>query len=1232
MRRKVVKVLSVITAAAITISSMPASTLYASGPVAETGSGIEESVEGDWGAEEEFETENDVDLEDSETESNDDAEDNEEAEDNEDLDDSEESLETSEEISDAEEETEDTSEDSEIDIEDETSEDEDMEEESEEANSEDEETEIPEEIIELNEMFPGIPSYKESTNDRNQTALLSEHKEEWSNLVEGTDCFEGQIIFYAKTEEEAEAFAKAYNAQVVDYQYGVGLAELNADSQYEKATVLDALNASVKYEEILPAIWPNYISRFFDEPVETTDLPESKVNSIIGDRYLEKDVMIYQWFHEGIGTRVAWDHGYTGKGVKVGVIDSGFKEGGHEDLQVTDVTISYGGKTEFGNKDYVGHGTHVCGIVGAYKDNGYGGAGVAPEASIYSAKVGGKNSEDTSINTYYALTAVRTLIDKNHVDIINLSIGGYGYLPMFEEAINYAYENGVAVFCSAGNDGSNAYSYPACYEKAVCVGALDRTMSKVAFSNFGPQVRYSAPGSDILSLFIENAVDDSEYIFMSGTSQASPIVAGEAAVILPTIIAKGYEGSKRVDELLKVMDAGCIPVKNPGMGKGYVNLPKALGLKQNYEAPKAPVLTVKPGTYTVESLEVEFENQPDCKIYYSTNGEAVVDKNGRIRSAYINEYTGAFTVGGSASVTVNAVAYNTVTGTVGKVSKGKYVLKPKARKIIIDTYNSVYSLYPGMSTQAVIDIEPSYATNKTVIWSVDPETSDVKVDSKGKITVSKNAESREYKIVAQIKDTDLKANLYIYVKPGENPVKSITGPKTLAVNVSDTWNPIYYRIPNATINYTDGTMVNISRLTWSSSDPRNCGVSDRGTYCEVSCRKPGKYKLTGYDPNGSGKKYVLTVKATQLVDDLYVEDTVLYQGKSRTLQYYVGPENASNKSLNWTVTPANKGVKVSSSGKVTASSKAECGIYTITISAKDGSTISPYSSTVTVVPCTTKPYMKFDKTKIDMFRSGIGREASIYCEGIWEDVVVEQSANSYDLISATYIKEANRIYIYALGNYTGTATVTLKTTDGSNLKKSCKVTVHNPAYNIQVAPAKGYSEFLAYGKSAQLEVKYDESYGKLDAYGKKVKWESTNPQVVSVDQKGKVTAKRYDSIDPVYITATTENGEVGRYYIFVEDLITDIKLSEEVDPEGAYRYRTVYIKTAHNPEWTDLYLNNFEVTTSNPKKCMVGWNYVNSTIYYAAYGGRYKVTLKALDGSKFKRTWTLDFADDFKED
>lgn len=214
--------------------------------------------------------------------------------------------------------------------------------------------------------------------------------------------------------------------------------------------------------------------------------------------------------------------------------------------------------TDYGNNDVAGpdplHGTHVGGIVSAIRGNDLGGDGVANNVLLMSLRAvpdGDEFDKDVA-------AAIRYAVD-NGAKVINGSFGkGYSSLPKeVYNAIIYAEENDVLFVQAAGNDAEDLaknQSYPSTmydfqkepFTHMITVGASTRDhKGKLAapFSNYGTdQVDVFAPGAEIY-----NAVPDNKYRALQGTSMASPMVAGLAALL------KGYFPELTMEEVREVI-------------------------------------------------------------------------------------------------------------------------------------------------------------------------------------------------------------------------------------------------------------------------------------------------------------------------------------------------------------------------------------------------------------------------------------------------------------------------------------------------------------------------------------------------------------------------------------------------------------------------------------------------------------------------------------------------------
>lgn len=265
-----------------------------------------------------------------------------------------------------------------------------------------------------------------------------------------------------------------------------------------------------------------------------------------------------QWSHRVANSELAWDTTTGSRKVVVAVIDTGI-DTNHEDLRANLWTnpneIAGNGIDDDGN-GYVddihgwdfkgndsdpmdetssknpGHGTHCAGIVGAVGNNATGIAGMSQEVSLMAVRFLGA---DGSGDLYAGARAI-DYATKNGAHIISASWGAAvqeaGAKPIIE-AIGRANDAGVIFIAAAANDGKNndvraVYPANANFPNMISVAASQSDDTKPSWSNFGAAtVHVAAPGHQILSTLPGNSYGD-----LSGTSMATPMVSGLAALLL----------------------------------------------------------------------------------------------------------------------------------------------------------------------------------------------------------------------------------------------------------------------------------------------------------------------------------------------------------------------------------------------------------------------------------------------------------------------------------------------------------------------------------------------------------------------------------------------------------------------------------------------------------------------------------------------------------------------------
>lgn len=253
------------------------------------------------------------------------------------------------------------------------------------------------------------------------------------------------------------------------------------------------------------------------------------------DTYLDKENRDYQYQFDKCNIFAAWDELYKMSGrskVKVAIIDTGV-DVTHSDLQKNLKHTDYYMRTMDGKrvkvtKDSGEHGTHVSGIIGATYGNGKGGSGVASGYSndLIEMYVAGVSRDGQYIFTRDIIGAIDYCIDEK-VNVINMSFGAEERDYVMEAWVKKAYDKGIVMVAASGNEGTSVFNSPASFKEVISVNATNIYDEPTYFSNFGLWTDISTPGKSIMSTRPGN-----RYQLMDGTSMASPVAAGIAALIL----------------------------------------------------------------------------------------------------------------------------------------------------------------------------------------------------------------------------------------------------------------------------------------------------------------------------------------------------------------------------------------------------------------------------------------------------------------------------------------------------------------------------------------------------------------------------------------------------------------------------------------------------------------------------------------------------------------------------
>lgn len=301
-----------------------------------------------------------------------------------------------------------------------------------------------------------------------------------------------------------------------------------------------------------------------------------------------------------VGAPQAWDAGFTGEGVTVAVLDTGV-DAEHPDLADAVVDAADFSESESGPDDLFGHGTHVAGIItgnGAASDGEI--LGVAPDAKILNGKV----LDDTGSGSDSMIIAGMEWAAAEGADVVNMSLGlpgGYtdGTDPLALAVNEISEASGILFVIAAGNEGGyTTVTTPGSADLALTVAAVDAADVPTWFTSRGPRIDgaakpdLAAPGEEILApnAGYPDTVNE-PYISYSGTSMATPHVAGVAALLLDARPDLGTQELKSIlvgsaEDVSASVNLDGSPVSVFDVGAGRVFTPNAID-QQVYATPSS---------------------------------------------------------------------------------------------------------------------------------------------------------------------------------------------------------------------------------------------------------------------------------------------------------------------------------------------------------------------------------------------------------------------------------------------------------------------------------------------------------------------------------------------------------------------------------------------------------------------------------------------------------------------
>lgn len=429
--------------------------------------------------------------------------------------------------------------------------------------------------------------------------------------------------------------------------------------------------------------------------------------------FTPNDPRLNQQYHiDSIHARQAWDITKGDTNVVIGIADSGVRLE-HEDLapQIKVDTSDLPNGIDDNNDglidnyrgwDFCGptvdlnypgdnnptitqgnasHGTHVAGISAAKTNNGKGGTGVGYDCKIMPLKCA---PDDGGGSIFFGYEAIE-YAGFHGAAVVNCSWGGAGGYSNFEQEVitDATLTNNCLVVAAAGNDNSPDLFYPAYYDHVLAVSALGTGNVRANFTNYNYKVRVGAPGVNIMSTYFSNT-----YAAQSGTSMASPVVAGVAGLVKSVF---PFLTPDQIAQRIRVTSDNVYTI--PGNTQGSLFGKLGRGIVNAYRA----VFEQSPGVKNLEVRVTDNNNdvfQPGDTLY--------------ITGDFINYLQSSSS---NLKVTFSVVASNTSTYLTPITSSSEYILGEMTTNQIKNTNDKAFKVYlkPNLPSDRQIDIRMYYS-------------------------------------------------------------------------------------------------------------------------------------------------------------------------------------------------------------------------------------------------------------------------------------------------------------------------------------------------------------------------------------------------------------------------------------------------------------------------------------------------------------------------------------------
>ena len=454
------------------------------------------------------------------------------------------------------------------------------------------------------------------------------------------------------------------------------------------------------------------------------------------------------------------------------------------------------------------------------------------------------------------------------------------------------------------------------------------------------------------------------------------------------------------------------------------------------------------------------------------------------------------TVDASGLVTARKTGKVTITATAkdGSKVKGRITLRVVSGVTGL-TIEGAGSVAAGKSITLKAVMTPADATEKGVVWSVDCDKSIASISQSGKLTTKKVSAITTITVTAVSKQNSaIRATHTVTIRPVTTGL-AISAPRLTIDLASPTLQLTAKCIPE------DASQ----QVAWSTSNKRIATVDANGV---VTALKAGTVTITATATDGTGVRAKFTVKVQKTVKSLTISGAAkLGGGQSTTIKATILPKDAANQKVIYSLNCPASVATISTSGVLTTKNVTEITTVTVNAVSAENSTISA-TWTLVIYPKTTKLTLTAASSWIN-----VGASVQLHVSATPETAQMPIRWRSSNTRVATV--DANGV---VRGLKAGTATITVRTTDGSNKRASLRVTVGIPATGVVITG----NRIVRAGATLRLMATVQPA----NATVKRVTWAVNCPaNVATISGDGKLRVSANAETQIILVTATVNDGQ-----------------------------------------------------------------------------------------------------------